>query len=65
MFWGVGSGWAAAGMTRVIRALPDAMQPEKACIAVLSAKFRTAAEGQAFFLLMEAAARDILETQEA
>ena len=27
--WGVGNGWAAAGMTRVIRALPEAMQNEK------------------------------------
>jgi unsaturated rhamnogalacturonyl hydrolase len=28
-FWGVGNGWAAAGMTRVIRALPAAMKQEK------------------------------------
>lgn len=27
--WGVGNGWAAAGMTRVLRALPDTMQKEK------------------------------------
>lgn len=32
LFWGVGNGWAAAGMTRVIRALPDAMQREKEMI---------------------------------
>jgi unsaturated rhamnogalacturonyl hydrolase len=28
-FWGVGNGWAAAGMTRVIRALPEDMLEEK------------------------------------
>jgi rhamnogalacturonyl hydrolase YesR len=28
-FWGVGNGWAAAGITRVILALPDSMQAEK------------------------------------
>jgi len=28
-FWGVGNGWAAAGMTRVIRALPEEMCEEK------------------------------------
>jgi len=27
--WGVGNGWSAAGITRVIRALPDSMQAEK------------------------------------
>jgi unsaturated rhamnogalacturonyl hydrolase len=27
--WGVGNGWAAAGMTRVIRALPESMANEK------------------------------------
>lgn len=27
--WGVGNGWSAAGLTRVIRALPDSMQTEK------------------------------------
>ena len=27
--WGVGNGWAAAGITRVIRALPGSMQSEK------------------------------------
>lgn len=27
--WGVGNGWAAAGITRVIKALPDAMASEK------------------------------------
>lgn len=29
LFWGVGNGWAAAGITRVIRALPEAMNDEK------------------------------------
>jgi unsaturated rhamnogalacturonyl hydrolase len=29
LFWGVGNGWAASGMTRVIRALPAAMGAEK------------------------------------
>jgi unsaturated rhamnogalacturonyl hydrolase len=29
LFWGVGNGWAATGMTRVIRALPAAMGAEK------------------------------------
>ena len=33
LFWGVGNGWAAAGMTRVINTLPDAMQKEKETIA--------------------------------
>jgi unsaturated rhamnogalacturonyl hydrolase len=28
-FWGVGNGWAAAGMTRVLRALPEDMRAEK------------------------------------
>jgi len=28
-FWGVGNGWAAAGMTRVLRALPEEMGAEK------------------------------------
>jgi rhamnogalacturonyl hydrolase YesR len=28
-FWGVGNGWAAAGMTRVIAALPAARQPDR------------------------------------
>jgi unsaturated rhamnogalacturonyl hydrolase len=28
-FWGVGNGWAAAGMTRIIRALPAAMDAER------------------------------------
>jgi rhamnogalacturonyl hydrolase YesR len=29
-FWGVGNGWTAAGLTRVIRALPDDLAQEKA-----------------------------------
>ena len=33
LFWGVGNGWAAAGMTRVIRALQDSMTKEKEMIA--------------------------------
>lgn len=33
LFWGVGNGWAAAGMTRVITALPDSMIKEKKFIA--------------------------------
>ena len=28
-FWGVGNGWALAGMTRVLKALPDTMKEEK------------------------------------
>jgi unsaturated rhamnogalacturonyl hydrolase len=32
-FWGVGNGWAAAGMTRVLRALPASMEAERACLA--------------------------------
>ncbi len=28
-FWGVGNGWAAAGMTRVLRALPERMADER------------------------------------
>jgi len=28
-FWGVGNGWSAAGITRVIRALPESMHTEK------------------------------------
>jgi len=28
-FWGVGNGWAAAGMTRVLQALPEDMRAEK------------------------------------
>jgi unsaturated rhamnogalacturonyl hydrolase len=34
LFWGVGNGWAAAGMTRVIRSLPASMPDEKKMIAV-------------------------------
>jgi rhamnogalacturonyl hydrolase YesR len=33
LFWGVGNGWAAAGMTRVLRSLPDSMTEEKKIIA--------------------------------
>ena len=33
LFWGVGNGWAAAGMTRVLRALPESMANEKMMIA--------------------------------
>ncbi len=28
-YWGVGNGWSAAGMTRVLKTLPDSMQAEK------------------------------------
>jgi rhamnogalacturonyl hydrolase YesR len=33
LFWGVGNGWAASGMTRVIRSLPDSMSNDKEIIA--------------------------------
>ena len=33
LFWGVGNGWAAAGMTRVIRSLPESMSGEKVMLA--------------------------------
>lgn len=33
LFWGVGNGWAAAGMTRVIRSLPESMQEERSLLA--------------------------------
>jgi len=33
VFWGVGNGWAAAGMARVIRGLPESMSADKAQIA--------------------------------
>jgi len=33
LFWGVGNGWAAAGMARVIGALPERMAGEKTLIA--------------------------------
>lgn len=29
LHWGVGNGWAAAGMVRVLKALPEKMQTEK------------------------------------
>lgn len=32
LFWGVGNGWAAAGMTRVVRTLPDSMAEDKKII---------------------------------
>ncbi len=32
LFWGVGNGWAAAGMARVIRALPDGVAKDKAML---------------------------------
>lgn len=33
LFWGVGNGWAAAGMTRVLRSLPESMKDDKKLIA--------------------------------
>jgi rhamnogalacturonyl hydrolase YesR len=33
LFWGVGNGWAAAGMTRVVRALPESLRQERALVA--------------------------------
>lgn len=33
LLWGVGNGWAAAGMTRVLIALPDSMRTEKKVVA--------------------------------
>ena len=33
LFWGVGNGWAAAGMTRVLRSLPESMTVEKKALA--------------------------------
>ena len=33
LFWGVGNGWAASGMTRVLRSLPESMAGEKKMIA--------------------------------
>lgn len=33
VFWGVGNGWAAAGMTRVIRSLLETMQEERSLLA--------------------------------
>lgn len=33
LFWGSGNGWAAAGMARVIKALPDSMWEDKMMIA--------------------------------
>jgi len=33
LFWGVGNGWAAAGMTRVLRALPESRINDKKMIA--------------------------------
>ncbi len=33
LLWGVGNGWAAAGITRVIKNLPDTMKKEKALLA--------------------------------
>lgn len=33
LFWGVGNGWAASGMTRVLRTLPESMADDKKQIA--------------------------------
>jgi unsaturated rhamnogalacturonyl hydrolase len=33
LLWGVGNGWAAAGMARVLKALPSSMQAEKEMLA--------------------------------
>ena len=33
LFWGVGNGWAAAGMSRVIAALPETMKSDKEMLA--------------------------------
>ncbi|MBN2011194.1 glycoside hydrolase family 88 protein [candidate division KSB1 bacterium] len=33
VFWGTGNGWAAAGMARVIKALPETMQDDKEMLA--------------------------------
>jgi unsaturated rhamnogalacturonyl hydrolase len=35
LLWGVGNGWAAAGMTRVLKALPESMSQEKAQLRTL------------------------------
>jgi unsaturated rhamnogalacturonyl hydrolase len=32
LFWGVGNGWAAAGLTRVVRSLPETMREEKSLL---------------------------------
>jgi unsaturated rhamnogalacturonyl hydrolase len=67
-FWGVGNGWAAAGMTRVLQALPDSMGSAKegligyvrdVCGSPTFEAPGIATEGQAFFILMESAARDL------
>ena len=33
-YWGVGNGWSAAGMTRVLKMLPDSMTAEKKLLTV-------------------------------
>jgi hypothetical protein len=33
LFWGVGNGWTAAGLMRVVRALPPAMRSERDLLA--------------------------------
>jgi len=58
LFWGVGNGWAAAGMTRVLRAVPDSMQKEKQ---KLAAYIREIIDGSLKFQREDGLFHDILD----
>jgi unsaturated rhamnogalacturonyl hydrolase len=58
LFWGVGNGWAAAGMARVIQALPASMQEDKTMIANF---VREVVEGCLAYLREDGLFHDILD----
>jgi unsaturated rhamnogalacturonyl hydrolase len=60
LFWGVGNGWAASGMTRVIRALPAAMRAEKD---LLVGFVREVLDGCLHYQRMDGLFHDILDDQ--
>ena len=56
-FWGVGNGWSAAGMTRVIRMLPESMTSEKK---VLIGYVRDLIDGCLKYLLPDGAFHNVI-----
>lgn len=58
LFWGVGNGWASAGMTRVLRSLPDSMKDEKK---LLSGYIKEVIDGCLNYLRPDGLFHDILD----
>jgi rhamnogalacturonyl hydrolase YesR len=56
-FWGVGNGWSAAGMTRVIKMLPDSMSSEKK---MLIGYVRDVLDGCLKYLLPDGTFHDVI-----